>query len=53
MIGASLPAYREYVCDADTVDGLQVPVTLSGPDNGRMVIMLDETPRRLDVYDCL
>lgn len=51
MIDAILPAHREYVCNADTVDGFQVPVTLRGPDTGRTVIMLDEVPRRLDAYD--
>jgi pimeloyl-ACP methyl ester carboxylesterase len=51
MIDASPPAYRENVRTADTVDGFRVPVRLNGPDNGRVVIMLDETPPRLNAYD--
>lgn len=35
----------------DVIDGFHVPVALSGPDQGRVVIMFDETPRRTDSYD--
>jgi pimeloyl-ACP methyl ester carboxylesterase len=54
MIDATPTARREYVCNADTVDGFRVPVRLNGPDrnvNGRVVVMLDEVPRRLDSYE--
>lgn len=43
-------------CDADTLDGFRVPVRLSGPDgaaNGRVVVMLDETPGGHDAYDAV
>lgn len=51
MIDASLPAHREHVCSVDTIDQFQLPVRLSGPEGGRVVIMLDETPSRTDSYD--
>ena len=54
MIDATTTARREYVCNADTVDGFRVPVRLNGPDrnvHGRVVVMLDEVPGRLDSCD--
>ncbi len=35
----------------DAVDGFSVPVRLSGPDNGRVVVMLDETPSKTAAFD--
>lgn len=35
----------------DAIDGFHVPVTLSGPAKGRVVIMFDETPANTASYD--
>jgi len=51
MINASIPTYRQSMRYIDAIEGFQVPVTLSGPENGRTVIMIDETPQKTDVYD--
>jgi pimeloyl-ACP methyl ester carboxylesterase len=47
----SPPAYRELQRRVDAIDGFQVPVTLSGPDEGRVVIMLDAAPSKANHYD--
>lgn len=51
MINASIPAYRQSMHYIDAIEGFQVPVTLSGPENGRIVIMIDETPQKSNAYD--
>jgi pimeloyl-ACP methyl ester carboxylesterase len=51
MINASIPTYRQSMRYIDAIDGFQVPVTLSGPETGRIVIMIDETPQKTDAYD--
>lgn len=51
MINASLPTHRQSLYHVDAIDGFQVPVRLSGPDTGRVVIMLDGTPHTTDSYD--
>ncbi|WP_233213413.1 alpha/beta hydrolase [Mycobacterium hubeiense] len=51
MITATLPNNRERMRHVDTIDGFGVPVELSGPDNGRVVIMFEETHRKTDAYD--
>ena len=51
MINASLPTHRQSLYHVDAIDGFQVPVRLSGPDKGRVVIMFDGTPRTTDSYD--
>ncbi|OBI17428.1 alpha/beta hydrolase [Mycobacterium sp. E2327] len=53
MAHPSSTADHEYVCAADTLDGFRVPVRLSGPDGGRVVIMLDEVPGGQDAYDAV
>jgi pimeloyl-ACP methyl ester carboxylesterase len=51
MINTSIPAHRESMRYIDAIEGCQVPVTLSGPEDGRIVIMIDETPQKTDAYD--
>lgn len=51
MINASLPVHRQSLYHVDAIDGFQVPVRLSGPDKGRVVIMFDGTPDTTDSYD--
>jgi hypothetical protein len=51
MINASMPTHPQSMRHVDAIDGLKVPVTLSGPEKGRVVIMFDETPQRTDAYD--
>jgi len=51
MINASIPMCHQSMRKVDAIDGFQVPVTLSGPDKGRVVIMLDETPTTTDAYE--
>jgi pimeloyl-ACP methyl ester carboxylesterase len=53
MINASIPTYRQSMRYIDAIDSFQVPVTLSGPENGRVVIMIDETPQKTDAYDII
>jgi pimeloyl-ACP methyl ester carboxylesterase len=47
------PAYRQLVRQVHTIDGLQIPVELSGPDTGRVVIMFDERPCESEIYDII
>ena len=51
MIDASLPTYRQSMRAVTTIDGSPVPVTVSGPSTGRVVIMFEETPRSTESYD--
>jgi pimeloyl-ACP methyl ester carboxylesterase len=51
MIDASISSYGQSICHVDEIDGFQLPVALSGPEKGRVVIMFDEAPRRTDSYD--
>ncbi len=51
MINAPQQAYRPSIHHADAIDGITVPVMMSGPDTGRTIIMLDEPPHTIDAYD--
>lgn len=47
----SSTAGHESVRYMDAVDGFSLLVRLSGPDNGRVVIMFDETPSQTAAFD--
>jgi pimeloyl-ACP methyl ester carboxylesterase len=51
MSHASISTHRHSVHYIDAIEGFQVPVTVCGPDNGRIVVMLDETTQESDAYD--
>jgi pimeloyl-ACP methyl ester carboxylesterase len=53
MIDASLDTYRQSIPPITAIDGSQVPVTLSGPVKGRVVIMFEEAPHRTEHYGIL
>jgi pimeloyl-ACP methyl ester carboxylesterase len=53
MIDASLPTYRRSIRPMTAIDGSAMPVTLSGPVEGRVVIMLEATPPGTDSYDTI
>ncbi len=44
-------ASLESIRHVDVVEGLWVPVKISGPDNGRAVIMFDETPCETPAFE--
>ncbi|GAS90661.1 alpha/beta hydrolase [Mycolicibacterium brisbanense] len=50
MVDATRPQYHPSTHLLESIDGYHVPVTVSGPDTGRVVIMLDEAPRCLGPY---
>lgn len=37
----------------DTVDGFRVPVSVAGPENGRLIVMFEETRHNSDAYSSL
>jgi pimeloyl-ACP methyl ester carboxylesterase len=51
MIDESIPRCRQSTRHVDAIEGVQVPVILSGPEKGRAVIMFDEKPNRTGAYD--
>ena len=51
MIDASPPTYRPSIRPVTAIDGSDVPVTLSGPAKGRVVIMLEQSLCGADYYD--
>ena len=50
MTNLTMQTPRESVHYVDTVDGLRVPVSVAGRENGRPVIIFDETPHDSDEY---
>jgi pimeloyl-ACP methyl ester carboxylesterase len=53
MIPPFTPASLESIRHVDAVEGFWVPVRVSGPDNGRVVVMFDETPPETAVFDAV
>jgi len=51
VIDASLPTYRQSIWVLTAIDGSQVPVTVSGPVKGRVVIMFEQAPQGAHYYD--
>ncbi|MEE6140233.1 alpha/beta hydrolase [Mycobacterium sp. 050128] len=51
MVDGYPPVCREDVYIVETVDGDRVSVELDGPENGRLVIMLDEARRQLSTFE--
>lgn len=50
MVDATRPQYHSSTHLLQSIDGYRVPVTVSGPDTGRAVIMLDEAPQCVGPY---
>ncbi|WP_234834769.1 alpha/beta hydrolase [Mycolicibacterium stellerae] len=50
MINALHPTHRPSIHNVDSLDGVEVPVTVSGPETGRTVIMFAEAPPAGDPY---
>ncbi|MDX1882155.1 alpha/beta hydrolase [Mycolicibacterium sp. 120270] len=50
-MNATRQAHRPSMHLIDAIDGITVPVTVSGPDRGRTIIMFEETSRIVDTYD--
>lgn len=44
---------REAVDYVDTVEGFRVPVSMAGPENGRSIVMFEETRHNSDAYAAL
>lgn len=51
MSHASISTHHQSVHYFDAIEGFEVPVTVCGPDNGRIVVMLDATTQESDAYD--
>ncbi len=51
LIDTPGPAHRHRLRHVDAIDGIPVPVRLSGPDTGRVIIMFDGTPHTTNPYD--
>lgn len=53
MIPPSTPASLESIRPVDAVEGFWLPVKVSGPDNGRVVVMFDETSPETAAFDAV
>lgn len=51
MINAPQKTHRPSIHVVDAIDGIQVPVTMSGPATGRTIVMFDDASRITDAYD--
>ncbi len=53
MIPPSPPASLESIRHVDAIEGFRVPVKVSGPDNGRVVVIFDEPSPETAAFDAV